>query len=58
MDQNSISATGVIDTFLVLLVGIGPKLALVPFPETTASLDAATKRRCCAECCSPPARWP
>ena len=45
MDQNSITATGVIDTFLVLLVGIGPKLALVPFLEITASLDAATKRR-------------
>ena len=34
-----------IDTFLVLLVGIGPKLALVPFLEITGSLDAATKRR-------------
>src|SRR3954454_2808034 len=45
MDQNSITVTGVIDTFLVLLIGIGPKLALVPFLEITASLDAATKRR-------------
>ena len=31
--------------FLVLLIGIGPELALVPFAEITASLDAATKRR-------------
>jgi small neutral amino acid transporter SnatA (MarC family) len=34
-----------IDTFLVLLIGVGPKLALVPFIEITASLDAATKAR-------------
>ena len=45
MDQTSITAAGAIDTFLVLLIGIGPKLALVPFVEITASLDAATKRR-------------
>ena len=45
MDRTSITAAGVIDTFLVLLVGIGPKLALVPFLEITASLDAAVKRR-------------
>ena len=45
MDQKSITAAGAIDTFLLLLIGIGPKLALVPFVEITASLDAATKRR-------------
>ena len=45
MDQTSITAAGVIDTFLVLLIGIGPKLALVPFLEITASFDPATKRR-------------
>lgn len=45
MDQTSITAAGAIDTFLVLLIGIGPKLALVPFLEITASLDDATKRR-------------
>ena len=45
MDQTSITAAGAIDTFLVLLIGVGPKLALVPFVEITASLDAATKRR-------------
>jgi multiple antibiotic resistance protein len=45
VDQTSITAAGAIDTFLVLLIGIGPKLALVPFVEITAPLDPATKRR-------------
>jgi small neutral amino acid transporter SnatA (MarC family) len=45
MDQTSINAAGAIDTFLVLLIGVWPKLALVPFVEITASLDPATKRR-------------
>jgi hypothetical protein len=45
MDQTSITAAGAIDTFLVLLIGIGPKIALVPFLEITASLDPADKQR-------------
>jgi multiple antibiotic resistance protein len=45
MDEASITTAGAIDTFLVLLIGIGPKLALVPFLEITASLDDATKRQ-------------
>jgi small neutral amino acid transporter SnatA (MarC family) len=45
MDQTSVTASGTIDTFLVLLIGIGPKLALIPFLEITTSLDPATKRR-------------
>lgn len=45
MDGTSITAAGVIDTFLVLLIGVGPKLALVPYVEITAALEAATKRR-------------
>jgi small neutral amino acid transporter SnatA (MarC family) len=45
MDQTSITAAGAIDTFLVLLIGIGPKIALVPFVEITASLDPADKQR-------------
>ena len=45
MDQTSVTAAGAIDTFLVLLIGIGPKLALVPFLEITASLDPATRQR-------------
>jgi multiple antibiotic resistance protein len=45
MDQTSITAAGAIDTFLVLLIGIGPKIALVPFLEITAALDPAAKQR-------------
>ena len=45
MDQTSITAAGAVDTFLVLLIGIGPKIALVPFLEITASLDPAAKQR-------------
>jgi len=45
VDQTAITAAGVIDTFLMLLIGVGPKLALVPYVEITAALDAATKRR-------------
>ncbi len=45
MDQTSITTAGAIDTFLVLLIGIGPKIALVPFLEITASLEPAAKQR-------------
>jgi small neutral amino acid transporter SnatA (MarC family) len=45
MDQTSITAAGVIDTFLVLLIGVGPKIALVPYLHITASLDEPTKRQ-------------
>ncbi len=45
MDETSITAAGAIDTFLVLLIGIGPKLALVPFLEITAPLDTVTRQR-------------
>jgi small neutral amino acid transporter SnatA (MarC family) len=45
MDQTTVTAAFVIDTFFVLLIGIGPKLALVPFLEVTASLDRAAKGR-------------
>ena len=45
MDETSITAAGAIDTFLVLLIGIGPKIALVPFLEITASLEPAAKQR-------------
>ena len=45
MDHTSIDIYLVIDTFLLLLIGIGPKIALVPFLETTASMDRATKAR-------------
>ncbi len=45
MTVTSITVQGVIDAFLVLLIGVGPKLALVPYVEITTSLDAATKRQ-------------
>jgi small neutral amino acid transporter SnatA (MarC family) len=45
VDETSITAAGVIDTFLVLLIGVGPKLALVPFLQITSHLDRATRGR-------------
>ena len=45
MDETSITAAGIVDTFLLLLIGVGPKLALVPFLEITAPLDRATRGR-------------
>ena len=41
----SLDAAFVIDTFLLLLIGIGPKIALVPFLEMTAGMTESTKRR-------------
>ena len=45
MDLETLNATFVIDTFLLLLIGIGPKIALVPFLEATRQMPEATKRR-------------
>jgi small neutral amino acid transporter SnatA (MarC family) len=45
VDETSITAAGTIDTFLVLLIGVGPKLALVPFLQITATLDRADRGR-------------
>ena len=45
MDHKSITFTVVADLFLLLLIGVGPKIALVPFLEITADMDDATKRR-------------
>ena len=44
-ELESLDAAFVIDTFLLLLIGIGPKIALVPFLEATASMPEAVKRR-------------
>ena len=44
-DLESLDAAFIIDTFLLLLIGIGPKIALVPFLEATADMPEATKRR-------------
>jgi multiple antibiotic resistance protein len=40
MKETTVTLTGVVDTFLVLLIGIGPKIALVPFLQITAPLSA------------------
>jgi len=44
-DLESLDAAFVIDTFLLLLIGIGPKIALVPFLEVTKAMPEATKRK-------------
>src|SRR3954452_20075169 len=45
MEFKSIDAQLVLDVFVLLFVGIGPKVALVPFLEVTAGMDHATRRR-------------
>ena len=45
MELESLNATFVIDTFLLLLIGVGPKIALVPFLDATSQMPEATKRR-------------
>jgi small neutral amino acid transporter SnatA (MarC family) len=44
-ELESLDAAFVIDTFLLLLIGIGPKIALVPFLETTRQMPQAIQRR-------------
>jgi small neutral amino acid transporter SnatA (MarC family) len=44
-ELESLDAAFIIDTFLLLLIGIGPKIALVPFLDATADMSADTKRR-------------
>jgi multiple antibiotic resistance protein len=44
MNYTSIDIHLVIDTFLLLLIGVGPKIALVPFVEVTSDMDPATKK--------------
>jgi hypothetical protein len=41
----SLDAAFVIDTFLLLLIGIGPKIALVPFLAATSDMPEAIKRQ-------------
>ena len=45
MELETLNAAFVIDTFLLLLIGIGPKIALVPFLEVTGQMPEDTKRR-------------
>jgi len=43
--EHHVDVAFVVDTFLLFLIGIGPKIALVPFLEMTADMDSVTKRR-------------
>jgi small neutral amino acid transporter SnatA (MarC family) len=45
MEFESVTAAWIIDIFLLLLIGIGPKIALVPFLEATAGMPAETRSR-------------
>jgi multiple antibiotic resistance protein len=45
MELETLNAAFVIDTFLLLLIGIGPKIALVPFLEATKQMPEEIKRR-------------
>ena len=45
MELETLNVTFVIDIFLLLLIGIGPKIALVPFLEATKEMPEVTKRR-------------
>jgi small neutral amino acid transporter SnatA (MarC family) len=45
VNLTSVDSHLVIDTFLLLLIGVGPKIALVPFVEVTSGMDPATKAR-------------
>jgi small neutral amino acid transporter SnatA (MarC family) len=40
-----LNLTTAVDLFLLLLIGIGPKIALVPFLDATSNLDQVTKGR-------------
>ena len=44
-ELDSLDAAFVIDIFLLLLIGIGPKIALVPFLEMTTDMSPAIRRR-------------
>lgn len=35
----------VFDLFILLLIGMGPKIALVPFLDMTADMDSETKKK-------------
>jgi small neutral amino acid transporter SnatA (MarC family) len=45
MEFESVDAAAAIDILLLLLIGIGPKIALVPFLDVTADMPEVTKRR-------------
>jgi small neutral amino acid transporter SnatA (MarC family) len=45
VDFESVTTAMVIDTFLLLLIGVGPKIALVPFLDVTTDMPQATRAR-------------
>jgi small neutral amino acid transporter SnatA (MarC family) len=45
MEFESVDAAAAVDILLLLLIGIGPKIALVPFLDVTADMPEAIKRR-------------
>ncbi len=45
MDLGSVDLATIIDIFLLLLIGIGPKIALVPFVDITAKLKTDIKTK-------------
>ena len=45
MDSQTYDVYVVVDLFLLLLIGVGPKIALVPFLKATANMDGPTKAR-------------
>ena len=45
MELGSIDLYQVLDVFLLLLIGIGPKIALVPFLELTSDMSAEVQRK-------------
>jgi multiple antibiotic resistance protein len=45
LDWESVNAVTVFDLFLLLLIGLGPKIVLLPFVELTAALPEEAKRR-------------
>jgi multiple antibiotic resistance protein len=45
MDLSEANLTTAIDIFLLLLIGVGPKIALVPYLDITAKLSDSEKRQ-------------
>lgn len=45
LDLSAFDFTIAIEVFLLLLIGVGPKIALVPFLEVTAKMDKQTKEK-------------
>jgi MarC family membrane protein len=45
MGTDTLNVYVIVDIFLLLLIGIGPKIALVPFLEVTSGMDKVTKSK-------------